>query len=285
MCPLEPSLKLVCDAVEFGVKHVPWNTISISGYHIREAGSTAVQELAFTLRDGIEYVDAVIRRKGLNVDSFASRLSFFFNSHIDFFEEIAKLRAARRMWARTMRDPFKAKKPRSWWMRFHTQTAGCSHCPAALQQPRPHRIGSPCGCPGRHPVSPYKFVSMRFSSLPSDHDLAACPPDPADHRRGNRGGQYNRSTRRFLFCRSADERIGTNRPGTISRGSTGMGGMAVAIEKGFPQLEIADSAYQISSGGSSCEKIMVGVNKYTSTGKGYPIKPVEVEDTPRNRSK
>ncbi|MBN2568811.1 MAG: methylmalonyl-CoA mutase, partial [Deltaproteobacteria bacterium] len=133
MCPPEPSVKLISDTVEFGTKYVPrWNTISISGYHIREAGSTAVQELAFTLRDGIEYVEDVIRRKGLDVDDFAPRLSFFFNSHIDFFEEICKMRAARRIWARVMRERFKAKNPRSWWMRFHTQTAGCS---LTAQQP------------------------------------------------------------------------------------------------------------------------------------------------------
>jgi len=112
MCPPEPSVKLISDTVEFGTKYVPrWNTISISGYHIREAGSTAVQELAFTLRDGMEYVEDVMKRKGLNVDDFAPRLSFFFNSHIDFFEEIAKMRAARRIWAKAMRDRYKAKDP------------------------------------------------------------------------------------------------------------------------------------------------------------------------------
>ena len=133
MCPPEPSVRLISDTVEFGARHVPkWNTISISGYHIREAGSTAVQELAFTLRDGIEYVEDVIRRKGLDVDEFAPRLSFFFNAHIDFFEEICKMRAARRIWAKVMRDRFHAKDPRSWWMRFHTQTAGCS---LTAQQP------------------------------------------------------------------------------------------------------------------------------------------------------
>ena len=133
MCPPEPSVKLISDTVEFGTKYVPrWNTISISGYHIREAGSTALQELAFTIRDGIEYVEDVVRRKGLDVDEFAPRLSFFFNSHIDFFEEICKMRAARRMWAKIMRDRFHAKNPRSWWLRFHTQTAGCS---LTAQQP------------------------------------------------------------------------------------------------------------------------------------------------------
>src|SRR4030043_716722 len=133
MLPPEPSIRLISDTVEFGTQHVPlWNTISISGYHIREAGSTAIQELAFTMADGIAYVKDVRGRRKMDVDSFAPRLSFFFNSHLDFFEEIAKFRAARRMWAHIMRDRFKAKDPRSWWMRFHTKTAGCS---LTAQQP------------------------------------------------------------------------------------------------------------------------------------------------------
>ncbi|MGM0540785.1 MAG: methylmalonyl-CoA mutase family protein, partial [Thermodesulfobacteriota bacterium] len=133
MLPPEPSIKLISDTVEFGAKYVPrWNTISISGYHIREAGSTAIQELAFTLRDGMAYVEDVMERKGLHPDEFAPRLSFFFNSHIDFFEELCKMRAARRIWAKVMRERYKAKNERSWWMRFHTQTAGCS---LTAQQP------------------------------------------------------------------------------------------------------------------------------------------------------
>ncbi|HWU38166.1 MAG TPA: methylmalonyl-CoA mutase family protein, partial [Candidatus Acidoferrum sp.] len=132
MLPPRPSLRLIVDTVEYCTKVVPrWNTISISGYHIREAGSTAVQELAFTLADGIGYVQASLER-GLKVDDFAGRFSFFFNSHIDFFEEIAKYRAARRLWAKIMRERFKAKNPRSWMLRFHTQTAGCS---LTAQQP------------------------------------------------------------------------------------------------------------------------------------------------------
>src|SRR5271163_283460 len=130
--PPEPSMRLVVDTLEFGAKHTPkFNPISISGYHIREAGSTAIQELAFTLRDGIEYVDYGIKR-GMSVDDFAPRLSFFFNAHSDFFEEIAKYRAARRIWYKTMKERFGAKNPRSWALRFHTQTAGCS---LTAQQP------------------------------------------------------------------------------------------------------------------------------------------------------
>ncbi len=132
MCPPKPSVRLITDTVEFGTREVPrWNTISISGYHIREAGSTAAQELAFTLADGIAYTQAAIER-GLDVDDFAPRFSFFFNSHLDFFEEVAKFRAARRMGARIMKERFKAKDPRSGWLRFHTQTAGCS---LTAQQP------------------------------------------------------------------------------------------------------------------------------------------------------
>ncbi len=131
--PPEPSMRLVTDTIEFGAKHTPkFNPISISGYHIREAGSTAIQELAFTLRDGIEYVEWALRR-GLHIDDFAPRLSFFFNAHNDFFEEIAKYRAARRIWYTVMRDRFGAKNPRSWALRFHTQTAGCS---LTAQQPQ-----------------------------------------------------------------------------------------------------------------------------------------------------
>src|SRR6058998_2936759 len=130
--PPEPSMRLVIDTFEFGVKNVPkYNTISISGYHIREAGSTALQELAFTLRDGMEYVEYGVRA-GLDIDEFAPRLSFFFNSHNDLFEEVAKFRAARRVWAKVMRDRYGAKEPRSWMLRFHTQTAGCS---LTAQQP------------------------------------------------------------------------------------------------------------------------------------------------------
>ena len=281
MCPLEPSLKLVCDAVEFGVKHVPgWNTISISGYHIREAGATAVQELAFTLRDGIEYIAAVIDRKGLEVDSFASRFSFFFNSHIDFFEEIAKLRAARRMWARIMRERFKAKKPRSWWMRFHTQTAGCS---LTAQQPYNNLVRTAVealaavlgGTQSLHTNSLYEVLS-----LPSDHDLqlalrtqqiiaeetgVANTIDPL-------AGSY--------FVEALTNKLEEQAWDYIERIDR-MGGMAVAIEKGFPQLEIADAAYRFQRQIDIGERIMVGVNKYTSTEK-ISVKPVEVEETLEN---
>jgi len=160
--PPRPSMRLVTDTIEYGTNHVPqWNTISISGYHIREAGSTAAQELAFTLADGMEYVRWGLER-GLDVDAFAPRLSFFFNAHNDFFEEIAKYRAARRIWAHEMKHTFKAKDPRSWLMRFHTQTAGVS---LTAQQPE----------------SGSTFGTCRNCR----------PAHTADHRRGIRGGEHH----------------------------------------------------------------------------------------------
>ena len=183
MCPPKPSLRVITDTVEFGTRQVPrWNSISISGYHIREAGSTAVQELAFTLADGIAYTQAAIER-GLEVDEFAPRFSFFFNSHIDFFEEIAKFRAARRMWSRIMRERFKAQNPRSWWMRFHTQTAGCS---LTAQQPYNNvvrtTIAGPCSGPGRHPVPPHQ-LARRGARHSHRGGCRHRSQDAADHRR------------------------------------------------------------------------------------------------------
>jgi len=163
--PPEPSMRLVVDTIEYGSSNLPqWNTISISGYHIREAGATAAQELAFTLADGMEYARWAIRR-GLAIDEFAPRLSFFFNAHNDFFEEIAKYRAARRIWAHEMRHTFNAKDPRSWLMRFHTQTAGVSltsqqpenNRTAAARQHRPHRHRGAGGRPRRHPVAAHEL--------------------------------------------------------------------------------------------------------------------------------
>jgi methylmalonyl-CoA mutase N-terminal domain/subunit len=180
--PPEPSMRLVIDTFEFGTKHTPrFNPISVSGYHIREAGSTAIQELAFTLRDGIEYVEWGLRR-GLEVDEFVPRLSFFFNAHNDFFEEIAKYRAARRIWYKTMRERFGAKSPRSWALRFHTQTAGCSLTRAAtLQQRGQNSVASSCSCPRRNAIPAHEF-SRRSLGAPNRvcrHRRAA---HAADHR-------------------------------------------------------------------------------------------------------
>jgi methylmalonyl-CoA mutase N-terminal domain/subunit len=267
MCPPEPSVRLISDTVEFGAKHVPnWNTISISGYHIREAGSTAIQELAFTLRDGIEYVEDVIRRKGLDVDEFAPRLSFFFNAHIDFFEEICKMRAARRIWARVMRERFHAKNPRSLWMRFHTQTAGCS---LTAQQPynnvvrtavealaavlggtqslHTNSLDEVLCLPSDHAVE----IALRTQQILAEETGVANTIDPL-------AGSY--------FVESLTNRMEEEAWAYIEK-IDAMGGMIAAIEKGFPQLEIADAAYRFQQQIDAGEKIMVGVNKYATAGK------------------
>ena len=241
MCPPEPSVRLISDTVEFGTKHVPkWNTISISGYHIREAGSTAVQELAFTLRDGIEYVEDVIRRKGLSVDDFAPRLSFFFNAHIDFFEEICKLRAARRIWARVMRDRFGAKNPRSCWMRFHTQTAGCS---LTAQQPYNNVV--------RTAIEALAAVLGGTQSLHTNSlDEVLCLP--SDH-----AVEIALRTQQILaeetgVANTIDPLAGSYFVETLTNEMEAktweyiekidaMGGMIAAIDKGYPQMEIADA--------------------------------------------
>ncbi len=277
MCPPEPSVKLISDTVEFGTKYVPrWNTISISGYHIREAGSTAIQELAFTIRDGIEYVEDVIRRKKMDVDDFAPRLSFFFNSHIDFFEEICKLRAARRIWAKIMRDRFKAKKPRSMWMRFHTQTAGCS---LAAQQPYNNVVRTTVeglaavlgGTQSLHtnsldevfclPSEHAAEIALRTQQILAEETGVANTIDPL-------AGSY--------FIEKLTNQIEEETWDYINK-IDAMGGMIAAIEKGFPQMEIAESAYKFQGQLEKGEKIMVGVNKYASDNQ-HPIPLVEIEE-------
>ncbi len=204
--PPEPSMRLVTDTIEFGSRYLPeWNTISISGYHIREAGATAAQELAFTLGNGLEYVRWALRR-GLDIDEFAPRLSFFFNVHNDFFEEIAKLRAARRIWAREMKETFGAKNPRCWLMRFHTQTAGVS---LTAQQPEINivRVAIQAlaavlgGAQSLHTNSMDEALA-----LPSRTRRDDCAAHAADHRARVRRGEHHRSARRQLFCREADQR-------------------------------------------------------------------------------
>ncbi|MBC7342643.1 MAG: methylmalonyl-CoA mutase family protein [Clostridia bacterium] len=267
MLPPEPSVKLISDTIEFGTRYVQrWNTISISGYHIREAGSTAVQELAFTLADGIAYVEDVINRKHLDVDAFAPRLSFFFNSHIDFFEEIAKFRAARRMWARIMRDRFKAKNPRSWWMRFHTQTAGCS---LTAQQPFNNVIRTTTealaavlgGTQSLHTNSldevwalPSDFavtIALRTQQLIAEETGVANTIDPL-------AGSY--------FVEALTNEMEEKAWEYIEK-IDAMGGMLAAIEKGFPQREIADAAYEFQKKIDSGERTLIGVNKYVSAEK------------------
>jgi len=263
MCPPEPSMRLIVDTIEFGTQEVPlWNTISISGYHIREAGSTAVQELAFTLADGIAYVEAALER-GLDVDDFAPRLSFFFNAHIDFFEEIAKYRAARRMWAEIMKKRFKAKSERSLWLRFHTQTAGCS---LTAQQPFNNVVRTAVqalsavmgGTQSLHtnsfdevlaiPTEEAATIALRTQQILAEETGVANTIDPL-------GGSYLVESLTDEMEEAAYEYI---------KKIDDMGGMLKAIERNYPQMEIADAAYRFQREFDEKKRIMVGVNKYVS---------------------
>ncbi|MHB8628298.1 MAG: acyl-CoA mutase large subunit family protein [Aggregatilineales bacterium] len=259
--PPEPSMRLVTDTIEYGAQHLPqWNTISISGYHIREAGSTAAQELAFTLSDGLEYVRWALKR-GLAIDDFAPRLSFFFNAHNDFFEEIAKYRAARRIWAREMRETFGAKDPRSWLMRFHTQTAGVS---LTAQQPEVNLIRVAIqalaavlgGTQSLHTNSMDEALA-----LPSEHaaTLALRTQQIIAHESGVTntidplGGSY------FI------ERLTDEMEAEVYRyfeRIEALGGMLPAIEAGFQQQEIADAAFAYQKEIDKHDRVIVGVNEY-----------------------
>jgi methylmalonyl-CoA mutase, N-terminal domain len=263
MLPPKPSLRIIVDTIEYCTREVPrWNTISISGYHIREAGATAVQELAFTLADGMAYVEAAIER-GLKVDDFAPRLSFFFDSHIDFFEEIAKFRAARRMWAKIMRERFMAKNPRSWMLRFHTQTAGCS---LTAQQPYNNVVRTASealaavlgGTQSLHtnsldetyaiPTEEAVTIALRTQQILAEETGVANTIDPL-------AGSY--------FLEALTSQMEEQAWEYIHRIDE-MGGMVTAVERGYPQAEIADSAYKYQKQIDSGEKIMVGVNKYAT---------------------
>jgi methylmalonyl-CoA mutase N-terminal domain/subunit len=275
MCPIRPSLRLVTDTVEFGTREVPrWNTISISGYHIREAGSTAVQELAFTLADGLAYVEDAMKR-GLDVDDFAPRLSFFFNAHIDFFEEIAKYRAARRMWARFMKERFKAKNPRSWWLRFHTQTAGCS---LTAQQPYNNVVRTAIeamaavlgGTQSLHtnsldevlaiPTAEAATIALRTQQIIAEESGVTNTIDPL-------GGSY--------FVEALTNRMEEEAMAYIKR-IDDMGGMVEALDRHYPQMEIADAAYKYQQQLDREEKIMVGVNKYV-TEDALPVEVLKID--------
>ena len=261
--PPLPSMRLVTDTVEYGTKYMPkWNTISISGYHIREAGSTAVQELAFTLADGYAYADWAIER-GLNIDDFAPRFSFFFNAHNDFFEEIAKYRAARRIWARDMKDKYGAKDPRSWTLRFHTQTAGCS---LTAQQPEINIVrvaiqamaGVLGGTQSLHtdsmdealalPSEKAVQIALRTQQVIAHESGVANVIDPL-------GGSY------YLEWLTDDmERQARDYFDRIDS----LGGVVSAIEKGFFQKEIAGAAYRYQQEIDNKDRVVVGVNQYTS---------------------
>jgi methylmalonyl-CoA mutase N-terminal domain/subunit len=259
--PPEPSMRLVTDTIEFGTQSLPlWNTISISGYHIREAGSTAAQELAFTLADGMEYVRWAIDR-GLDVDSFAPRLSFFFNAHNDFFEEIAKYRAARRIWAREMRKTFGAKEARSWLMRFHTQTAGVS---LTAQQPEinivrvaiqalaavmggtqslhTNSMDEALALPSEHAAT----IALRTQQIIAEESGVINTIDPL-------GGSF--------FIEAQTDRI-EKQAYDYFRKIKDLGGMLPAIEKGFFQSEISDAAYRYQREIDGNTRKIVGINAF-----------------------
>jgi methylmalonyl-CoA mutase N-terminal domain/subunit len=259
--PPRPSMRLITDTIAFCAENVPrYNTISISGYHIREAGSTALQELAFTLRDGMEYVEYAVRA-GMDVDDFAPRLSFFFNSHNDLFEEVAKFRAARRVWAKVMRDRYGAKDPRSLMLRFHTQTAGCS---LTAQQPYNNIVRVTIqalaavlgGTNSLHtnsldetlalPTEASARIALRTQQIIAHESGVINTVDPL-------GGSYfieELTDRMEQGCFEYIEKIDQ------------FGGMVEAIEAGFPQREIWDASYQFQRAVDSAEKVVVGVNAY-----------------------
>ncbi len=283
--PPEPSMRLVVDTFEFGARHLPrWNTISISGYHIREAGATAAQELAFTLADGFEYVKWGIER-GLDVDEFAPRLSFFFNAHNDFFEEIAKYRAARRIWAREMKETFGAKNPRSWWMRFHTQTAGCS---LTAQQPENNIV--------RTAIQALAAVLGGTQSLHTNSmDEALALPSETAVRIALRTQQI--IAHESGVVNTVDPLAGsyfvealTNRMEEEAyeyfRKIESLGGMMGAIERGFPQREIAESAYRYQREIDTGQRIVVGVNDYlTEEHVTIPLLEIDREGERRQRER
>jgi len=291
--PPEPSMRLVVDTMEYGTSTVPqWNTISISGYHIREAGSTAAQELAFTLSDGMEYVRWGIAR-GMDVDAFAPRLSYFFNAHNDFFEEIAKYRAARRIWAREMKETFGAKNPRSWLCRFHTQTAGVS---LTAQQPEnnvvrvaiqalaavlggtqslhTNSLDEALALPSEHAVT----IALRTQQIIAEESGVANTIDPL-------GGSF--------FVEVQTDRIEAQAYDYFRRIEE-LGGVLPSIEKGFFQSEIADAAYRYQREIDQGVRKIVGVNAYNENQpltipllemdpQGYQRQVSRLEETRKTR--
>ncbi len=274
--PPEPSMRLVIDTFEFGVKNTPkFNTISISGYHIREAGSTAIQELAFTLRDGLEYVEWGMRR-GLELDEFVPQLSFFFNAHNDFFEEIAKYRAARRIWHKAMVERYKSQNPRSWALRFHTQTAGCS---LTAQQPYNNVVRTAIqalaavlgGTQSLHTNSldeawalPTEFaatIALRTQQIIAHETGVTNTVDPL-------GGSYFVETLTNQVERAAWDYI---------EKIDALGGMVAAIERGYPQREISEASYRYQVAVDKKEKIIVGVNDFVTQEK--PLDTLQIDES------
>lgn len=283
ICPPRPAIRIIKDMIVWCSKNMPkWNTISISGYHIREAGATAVQELAFTIADGIEYVKLGVEA-GLDVDSFAPRLSFFFDVHNDFFEEIAKFRAGRRIWARLLRERFGAKNPRSWLLRTHAQTAGVS---LTAQQPYNNVVRTTIqalaavlgGTQSLHtnsldetyalPTEEAATLALRTQQIIAYESGVAATPDPLG------GSWYIESltdeveARAMEYIRKIDE----------------MGGMVAAVEKGFPQREIAQSAYEYQQAVDRNERVIVGVNRFVSQEEP-PIPILKVDPKVEERQK
>src|SRR5271167_622097 len=278
--PPEPSMRLVIDTFEFGVKNTPkFNPISISGYHIREAGSTAIQELAFTLRDGMEYVEWGMRR-GLNVDEFVPQLSFFFNAHNDFFEEIAKYRAARRIWHGVMTERYKSKNPRCWALRFHSQTAGCS---LTAQQPMNNVVRTAIqalaavlgGTQSLHTNSldeawalPTEFaatIALRTQQIIAHETGVTNTVDPL-------GGSY--------FVEAMTNEVEAGAWDYIEK-IDAMGGMVPAIERSYPQREIAEASYKYQVAVDKKEKIIVGVNDYVAAER--PLDILQIDESVARR--
>jgi len=277
--PPRPALRLVIDTIEYATRRMPrWNPVSISGYHIREAGSTAVQELAFTLADGFTYVEES-QRRGLDVDDFAPRLSFFFNSHNDLFEEIAKFRAARRIWARVMRDTYHARKERSWWLRFHTQTAGCS-CTA--QQPELNIIRTTVqalaavlgGTQSLHtnsydealqlPSESAVRIALRTQQILAEESGVARVIDPF-------GGSY--------YLEWLTDRMEEEAQRYFDQ-IEALGGVVPAIEKGFFQREIQEASFRYQRQVETGERKIVGVNAYTTPDHAR-VPPLKITERAR----
>ncbi|MBO8167731.1 MAG: methylmalonyl-CoA mutase family protein [Thermoanaerobacteraceae bacterium] len=282
--PPEPSMRIITDIFEYASKHVPkWNTISISGYHIREAGATAVQELAFTLADGFAYVEAGIEA-GLDVDDFAPRLSFFFNSHMDFFEEIAKYRAARRIWAKRMKEKYGAKNPRSWLMRFHTQTAGCS---LTAEQPENNIVRTAFealaavlgGTQSLHtnsmdevlalPTEKAVQIALRTQQIIAYETGVTNTIDPL-------AGSY--------FVESLTNEMEAEAEKYFEKIER-LGGVLKAIEKGFFQQEIADAAYEYQRAIEKKERIIVGVNEYVNPDEELEIEILKIDPAVEEKQK
>jgi methylmalonyl-CoA mutase N-terminal domain/subunit len=279
--PIDPAMRLVTDMVEWCSREMPrWHPISISGYHIREAGSTAAQELAFTLKDGLTYVEHAVAR-GLDIDDFAPRLSFFFNAQIDFFEEIAKYRAARRIWAREMRDTYGAQRPESWRMRFHTQTAGVS---LTAQQPLNNIVrtaiealaGVLGGTQSLHtnsydealalPTEEAVRVALRTQQIIAHETGVTNTIDPL-------GGAY--------FVEALTDRMEEQAYEYFAKIDE-LGGMVDAVKRGFPQREIAEAAFEMQMDIDAGRRIVVGVNGFLEGDQaGTPILRIDPESERR----